>query len=71
VSGHPECREVCHVQHKGRSIQLTKDAPERDWYIIVEDAGGYCAYDGYWCGSEDKTVADALEQAKFGACLDD
>jgi hypothetical protein len=38
---------------------------------VVKDAGGYYAYDGYWRDSEDKTMADALEQAKFGACLDD
>jgi len=39
------------------------------WYIIVTAPSGMRAYDGWWQGSENKTAAEAIEEAKRGACL--
>lgn len=40
-----------------------------DWYITVRVHEAGFIYDGWWRDSEDKTLAEAVEEAFRGACL--
>ena len=65
----PEEEEEHNFTFRRHSITLTKDAPDRNWYIVVRDPSGRMCYDGWWHESAGKTWREALEEAKRGACL--
>ncbi len=62
-------KEEYSLRFRRNDILLQKDAPDRDWYIIVTDKGGYYLYDGYWHNSETEDWKAAYKEAKKGACL--
>lgn len=51
------------------SIELTRDAEDRNWYIVVTAPSGLKCYDGYWLNSAGRSLKDALYEAKRGAML--
>lgn len=53
--------------HKGHSIEIERERDGR-FYIIVKDARGCYAYDG-WAPEEVRTMAEAKREAIKGACL--
>ena len=57
------------VTFRRHEITLTKDAPDRNWYIVVRTPSGLMCYDGWWHESTGKMWREALEEAKRGACL--
>ena len=67
--GEPEPEIEVNITYRRNEILLQKEAPDRNWYIIVTDRTGGTRYDGYWRDSEDKTEAEALAEAKKGACI--
>jgi hypothetical protein len=56
-----------HRRYRRNEILLQKDAPDKDWYIIVTGKDGCYRYDGYWRDSETKDWQAALKEAKRGA----
>lgn len=65
----PPEEEEHNFTYRRHSITLTKDAPDRNWYIVVRAPSGLMCYDGWWHESAGKTWREALEEAKRGACL--
>ena len=60
--------EEATARFKGHDIHVTRE-PECNWYIRVSAPSGLYAYDGYWRESFSRTMAEAVEEAKRGACL--
>jgi hypothetical protein len=54
--------------HKGHTIEIDKE-PDGRFYIIVKDAGGSYAYDG-WAPEEIRTMAEAKREAIKGRACD-
>ena len=65
----PREEEDHSVTFRRHEIALTKDAPDRNWYIVVRAPSGLMCYDGWWHESTGKTWREALEEAKRGAFL--
>jgi hypothetical protein len=57
------------TRYRRCEIVATRDKPGRNWYIRVTAPDGCYIYDGWWRDSEDKSSADAIEEAKRGAGL--
>lgn len=53
--------------HKGHTIEIERE-PDGRFYIIVKDAGGSYAYDG-WAPEEVRKMPAAKREAIRGACL--
>ena len=51
----------------GYEYEISQDEPNRDWYIRVSPFEESNIYDGYWTGSEDKTLREAVIEAIDGA----
>lgn len=50
-------------------VQVERDHPSYDWYILVVGPDGICAYDGWWCDSKRKPVHEAVLEALRGSLL--
>ena len=61
--------EEHNLTFRRHEITLIKDAPDRNWYIVVRAPNGLLCYDGWWHESTGKTWREALEEAKRGAFL--
>lgn len=57
-------------EYKGHKIDISRDAENDDWYIIVEciKTGTY-GYDGWWRNSEFENIDAAIEEALKGSKL--
>lgn len=51
-------------------VIIEKRAGE-DYYIEVRAPNGCYCYDGFWAGSADKTIEEAIAEAKAGALIGD
>jgi hypothetical protein len=58
------------IFYKGATIQVLRDKPSDDWYILVWMEDGTMGYDGWWRDSAHKPMREAFAQAKQGAQLD-
>ena len=65
----PPTSEEHNLTFRRHEITLIKDAPDRNWHIVVRAPSGLLCYDGWWHESTGKTWREALEEAKRGACL--
>ena len=61
-------KEFWHT-YREHQIHLEKIHPDRNWYIRVLCPDGCYGYDGFWEDSEDKSMREALAEAKQGALL--
>lgn len=60
-----------HTQNfKGCAITVSRYDSSQEWYITVTDPAGGYLYDGWWRDSEDKTLVEAIAEAKRGAMLE-
>lgn len=66
VSGSAEF--VCGYDRAGYYFQIEREGDMR-WYIIVKHPDGGALYDGWWSDSEEKSLAEAVQEAVRGACL--
>lgn len=57
------------ARYKQCDIYIDRDRHNQNWYIVVQDQGGYKLYDGYWADSADKTLDDAIVEACRGSQL--
>jgi len=55
--------------YKKHAIEISRDEFLGNYYIMVRSPSGTYCYDGYWRDSADKTMAEAIEEAKIGAGL--
>lgn len=62
-----QSRKFFYGTHKGHTIEIERERDGR-FYIIVKDASGSYAYDG-WAPEEVTTIAQAKKEAIKGACL--
>lgn len=58
-----------HGSYKDHHIEIERDGHDDDWYIIVTAPCGMRDYDGWWTGSGDRPLDDAIEEALAGAML--
>lgn len=66
VSGSAEF--ACGYDRAGYYYQIEREDDQR-WYIIVKHPDGGSLYDGWWNDSEEKSLAEAVQEAVRGACL--
>lgn len=59
---------VCGYDRAGYYYQIERDEDMR-WYIIVKHPNGGALYDGWWHDSEEKSLAEAVQEAVRGADL--
>jgi hypothetical protein len=50
-------------------IVIDRENENQDWYIQATSSNGCMRYDGWWQGSQDKSIEEALEEAIHGARL--
>jgi uncharacterized protein (DUF2461 family) len=62
-------KESYEGSYKKHAIYIFRDQDTGDWYIQVVAPNGTFAYDGWWASSEDKTIDQAIAEAKDGAQL--
>lgn len=55
---------------KKHVITVERETKRDNWYITVQCPDGTYAYDGWWRDSVDKTVEQAIAEAKHGAQLE-
>lgn len=55
--------------YKGHTINLERDHPNQNWYIIVATPSGGYIYDGWWRDSVGKSVHEAVIEALRGSML--
>lgn len=53
------------------TIDIRRENEDEDWYITVTAPCGTHDYDGWWKGSADKPIEEALAEAVRGSCLFD
>lgn len=56
-------------EYRRHLIQVEREEDYENWYIRVVSPQGIKCYDGWWKNSADKTVKEAVAEAKRGACL--
>lgn len=59
---------LCGYDRAGYYYQIERDDDLR-WYIIVKHPDGGALYDGWWNDSEEKSLAEAVQEAVRGAGL--
>ena len=57
--------------YKGHFLNIERDHPSGDWYILVQDQTGECLYDGYFRDSKRLGLGSAIIQALKGSMLID
>ena len=57
------------LRFKRHEIAVTKDAPDKNWYIVVRSPSGLRCYDGWWSESAGRTWQEAVAEAKREAML--
>lgn len=65
----PPEEEEHRLTFRRHEITLSKDGPDRNWYIVVWAPSGLRCYDDWWHESANKTWHEALDEAKRGAML--
>lgn len=55
--------------YKGYTINIDRDHPSQNWYIIVTSPSGGYVYDGWWRDSEGKPLREAIAEALRGSML--
>ena len=55
--------------YKGYTINIERDHPSQNWYIIVTAPSGGYVYDGWWRESEGKPLREAIYEALRGSML--
>ena len=55
--------------YKGYTVNIDRDHPSQNWYIIVTAPSGEYLYDGWWRESEGKPLREAIHEALRGSML--
>jgi hypothetical protein len=58
------------IEYKGATITVDRERRAENWYITVILESGSYLYDGWWADSADRSMDEAIEEAKQGAWLD-
>lgn len=56
-------------RYKDHEINVSRDEPTGNWYIVVTAPSGVYGYDGWWRDSVHRTMDEAIEEALIGAGL--